>query len=71
MTDPVDWTLAERIAVRVGTGDSEQVEITGSLAAGDRVVVRGGERLRAGQPVKIATGPGITKAAAATVAPKG
>ena len=63
--------VAERIAVRDGTGESEQVEITGSLAAGDRVVVRGGERLRAGQPVKIATGPGVTKAAAATVAPKG
>jgi multidrug efflux pump subunit AcrA (membrane-fusion protein) len=62
--------LAERIAVRVGSGDSERVEITGSLAAGDRVIVRGGERLRPGQPVKIAAGPG-TKAAAAATAPKG
>ena len=54
--------VAERIAVRVGMGDSEQVEITGSLAPGDRVVVRGGERLRPGQPVKIAAVP-TTKSA--------
>jgi multidrug efflux pump subunit AcrA (membrane-fusion protein) len=54
--------VAERIAVRVGTGNSEKVEITGSLAAGDRVVVRGGERLRPGQPVKIAAAP-TTKSA--------
>jgi RND family efflux transporter MFP subunit len=56
--------VAERIAVRVGSGDSERVEVTGSLAAGDRVIVRGGERLRPGQPVKIATAP-ATKSASA------
>ena len=61
--------VAERIAVRVGTGDSEQVEITGSLAAGDRVVVRGGERLRPGQPVKIAAAP-ATKSASTRSAPR-
>jgi hypothetical protein len=60
--------VAERIAVRVGNGDSERVEITGRIAAGDRVVVRGGERLRQGQLVKISTGSG-TKAAAASTAP--
>jgi RND family efflux transporter MFP subunit len=62
--------LAERIAVRVGNGDAQRVEITGSIAAGDRVVVRGGERLRPGQPVKVAGGIG-QKSAAATAAPKG
>ena len=62
--------VAERIAVRVGNGDSERVEITGRLAAGDRVVVRGGERLRPGQSVKIAAGAGA-KSAAATTAPTG
>lgn len=62
--------VAERIAVRVGNGDSERVEITGRIAAGDRVVVRGGERLRQGQLVKISTGAG-KKAAAATAAPRG
>ena len=62
--------LAERIAVRVGNGDSQRVEVTGTLKAGDRVVVRGGERLRQGQPVKVAAGAG-SKAAAAAAAPKG
>jgi RND family efflux transporter MFP subunit len=61
--------VAERIAVRVGSGDSERVEITGRIAAGDRVVVRGGERLRPGQALKVAGGPGSKAAAAA--APKG
>ena len=62
--------VAERIAVRVGNGDAERVEVTGTLVPGDRVIVRGGERLRAGQPVKVAAGPG-TKAAAAPDVPRG
>ena len=56
--------VAERIAVRVGNGDRERVEVTGSLAAGDRVIVRGGERLRPGQPVKIAAMPAKKSASA-------
>ncbi len=63
--------LAERIVVRVGNGDAKRVEITGALAAGDRVVVRGGERLRAGQAVTIAASGAPTKAAAAPAPPKG
>jgi len=62
--------LAERIAVRVGNGDAKRVEVTGSLAAGDRVVVRGGERLRQGQSVKIAGKP-ATKSAVAREVPRG
>ena len=62
--------VAERIAVRVGNGDSQRVEVTGTLKPGDRVVVRGGERLRQGQAVKVAAGAG-TKAAAAPAAPRG
>ncbi len=53
--------VAERIAVRVGNGDSERVEITGRLAAGDRIVVRGGERLRPGQSVTIKTATAAAK----------
>jgi len=56
--------LAERIGVRVGNGDSKRVEVTGPLAAGDRVVVRGGERLKPGQAVKIAATGAPTTAAA-------
>jgi RND family efflux transporter MFP subunit len=63
--------VAERVAVRVGSGDAKRVEITGSLAAGDRVVVRGGERLRADQAVTIATSGTPAKAAAAPAPPKG
>jgi multidrug efflux system membrane fusion protein len=63
-------SVAERVSVRVGNGDKERVEVTGSLAAGDRVIVRGGERLRPGQSVKIAGSLG-SKSAAATTAPKG
>jgi RND family efflux transporter MFP subunit len=47
--------VAERIAVRLGNGSSDRVEVEGSLAPGDRVIVRGGERLRAGQAVTITT----------------
>jgi len=56
--------VAERVSVRVGNGDKERVEVTGNLAAGDHVIVRGGERLRAGQPVKVAAGRGTTATAA-------
>ena len=62
--------VAERIAVRVGNGDSQRVEVTGTLKPGDRVVVRGGERLRQGQAVKVAAGTGA-KAAAVPAVPKG
>lgn len=62
---------AERITVRVGNGDARKVEVDGVLAAGDRVIVRGGERLRPGQPVRVATEGAATKAAAAPAKPKG
>lgn len=45
---------AERVEVETGIGEGDLVEVTGPVEAGDRVVVRGGERLRAGQAVSIA-----------------
>jgi RND family efflux transporter MFP subunit len=45
---------AERVEVETGIGEGELIEVTGEVAAGDRVVVRGGERLREGQMVSIA-----------------
>ena len=63
-------SVAERVPVRVGSGDNERVEVTGNLAAGDRVIVRGGERLRPGQQVKVAGSLG-SKSAKAETAPKG
>lgn len=44
---------AERVAVIIGPGHANNVQIDGLLQAGDRVVVRGGERLEPGQAVKV------------------
>lgn len=44
---------AERIEVETGVGSTLLIEVSGALAAGDRVVVRGGERLQAGQTVTV------------------
>jgi RND family efflux transporter MFP subunit len=45
--------ISEHVPVIVGVGDGDFVEVTGELNAGDQVIVRGGERLRPGQPVMI------------------
>ena len=47
--------MAEQLPVEVGSGDRDYVEITGNIQAGDRIIIRGGERLRAGQRVKISS----------------
>jgi RND family efflux transporter MFP subunit len=44
---------AERVAVNIGPGRANHVQIDGRVQAGDRVVVRGGERLEPGQSVKV------------------
>ncbi len=44
---------AERIAVEPGVGAGDLISVSGALEPGDRVVVRGGERLQPGQPVKL------------------
>ena len=44
---------AERVAVNIGPGYANHVQIDGTLRAGDRVVIRGGERLEPGQAVKV------------------
>jgi RND family efflux transporter MFP subunit len=48
---------AERVEVVAGTGAGELVAVTGRINPGDRVVIRGAERLRAGQPVTILDEP--------------
>ena len=42
---------SERIAVVTGTSEGELIEVEGGIAAGDRLVIRGGERLLPGQRV--------------------
>lgn len=44
---------AERVLVKPGVADGELIAISGDIHAGDRVVIRGGERLRPGQKVRI------------------
>jgi RND family efflux transporter MFP subunit len=55
---------AERIAVEVGAKDGELVEITGMLREGERVIIRGAERLESGQKVRLVSG--ITTARSAS-----
>jgi RND family efflux transporter MFP subunit len=44
---------AERVAVNIGPGHANNVQIDGTLRAGDRIIVRGGERLEPGQAVQV------------------
>lgn len=44
---------AERISVDTGGTQGDLVEVRGAIAAGDKLVVRGGERLQPGQAVRI------------------
>jgi len=46
--------VAERILVETGAAQDDRVEVSGSLDAEDRVVIRGGERLQPGQSVVVA-----------------
>ncbi|MFQ5534378.1 MAG: efflux RND transporter periplasmic adaptor subunit [Sphingomonadales bacterium] len=43
--------IAERVIVRTGAANGQFIEVLGPLQAGDKVVVRGGERLRDGRKV--------------------
>jgi len=44
---------AEQITVTPGTSSGDLVAVQGALSVGDRLVVRGAERLKAGQAVKV------------------
>ena len=44
---------AENVTVDVGMASGELIEVTGKLKSGDKVVIRGGERLRPGQEVNV------------------
>ena len=47
---------AERVSVQTGIAAGDLIEVTG-IEPGDRVVTRGGERLRPGQKVVIKVAP--------------
>ncbi|MGB5209078.1 MAG: efflux RND transporter periplasmic adaptor subunit [Gammaproteobacteria bacterium] len=44
---------AERVTVTTGLGAGGMIQITGGIDAGDRVIIRGAERLRPGQKVSV------------------
>jgi RND family efflux transporter MFP subunit len=44
--------MAQRVAVETGSEDGTLVEVKGLIAPGERVIVRGAERLEAGQKVR-------------------
>ncbi|MET1257310.1 efflux RND transporter periplasmic adaptor subunit [Aliikangiella maris] len=44
---------AEQVSVTIGIGAGELIEVLGDIKAGDQIVIRGAERLRAGQAVQI------------------
>jgi len=46
-----DDNTAERISVETGMAEDAFIEVVGDIRPGDAVVIRGGERLRAGQEV--------------------
>jgi hypothetical protein len=43
----------EQLDVTPGVGMADAIEVSGPLSPGDRLVIRGGERLAAGQAVKV------------------
>lgn len=47
---------AQRIRVSPGIGSGDLIEVNGPIQAGDRVVIRGNERLRPGQAVQLLEG---------------
>jgi RND family efflux transporter MFP subunit len=54
VVDPGD--TARQVPVEIGTGQGDYIEVKGELGPGDRVVVRGNERLQPGQAVQVAEG---------------
>ena len=57
---------AEQINVITGMSDGEYIEVMGSVSAGDRVVIRGAERLSSGMQVDATSSIGATAGSAAT-----
>lgn len=48
-----DELVARKVNVTVGQGEGQWISVAGEIAAGDTVIVRGGERLQDGQSVRI------------------
>jgi len=55
---------AERVPVTTGGSQGEWIEVIGDVQPGDRLVVRGGERLRPGQKVRVEAPAAVPELAA-------
>lgn len=53
-----DQNNARRVSVAVGIGSENMIEVKGPIQPGDRVVIRGNERLREGQAIEVINGAG-------------
>ncbi|MFN0023581.1 MAG: efflux RND transporter periplasmic adaptor subunit [Parvularculaceae bacterium] len=49
---------AKQVDVELGAADGDLIEVIGAVKAGDRIVIRGGERLRDGQKVLVQAAAG-------------
>ena len=47
---------AQRVGVSLGVADGDWIAVDGELAPGDQVIIRGGESLRGGEPLKVLNG---------------
>jgi RND family efflux transporter MFP subunit len=45
--------MAQQVSVTTGIGAADRIEVQGDLSAGDRVIIRGNERLQPGQKVTV------------------
>ncbi|MEQ1931745.1 MAG: efflux transporter periplasmic adaptor subunit, partial [Parvularculaceae bacterium] len=53
-----DDLTAKQIDVELGAADGDLIELIGDVKPGDRVIIRGAERLRDGQKVTIGEAKG-------------
>jgi RND family efflux transporter MFP subunit len=62
-------TVAALVPVQLGVADGHEMQVSGNLQAGQKVIVRGNERLQPGAPVQVADAPGAAKPASASRVP--
>lgn len=48
-----DANIAEEVSVTTGVADGDDIEVSNGIMPGDRVIIRGSERLQSGQSVQI------------------
>ena len=49
--------IAKRVDVKTGAAEGPFIEVIGDVGAGDRVVIRGGERLQGGETLELLDRP--------------